>query len=868
VSLKNIYSIITAIILSTPFTAVGNTAPMCSMVFSSNFDAKPIVSGKQTAHYYSGFGSSYGKNPLTQLKGYLEIGARLSPRGWDLFQKIKNEAHPSVSDKDLARIIVNSLHPETLDSKDKIDYIRSNLKSEKSTEIILNELKSINQDIQIFKKNTKDVFELFKSVDLYYHQNRQKPWFQKSLHELHSFKKTAAFRKYSSAYIPLFQQRWSDSLDPIENEIFSSWKKRLNIAMNEADYVNLSKEAQDLLNRQLQRKAGGLFYSNYGGLYNKKDRSLVWYAAGESSFSRESFDSIQSFFSKEGITFEFKDSAKKRILWDQTLSLERKSEANILARQGLTYDIVSMSGNLIPEDISRVYVTTPELLQKTKSLFQEILGNEELQKSDITFHLASEQSEIHERETNKIMSKADLGSEKLPVVKPIVMGSSTYFLSSSEIQNIQARKRPLKYLIELKDGKNGLDSLKTLIQIHSQVDSTTPIQNSQIVTGGYWKYPDGSMVYLNPSQEVQIFRGSKNIYLEIRPEVSKEQIDSLISSGFQQEFDFRIISRVYFPDSSSASDARAFYFKHFGVQNLYKWSQKFDSTHNIERNYDIDWTEFHKGIEGKSRNLNLDQADLLELDLSNFRNTVNLFDVAQLEKMRNFLSSSQNFGISPYFDLKKTMTANEFNVWTKLQDLVLEKAKQRAPLSLRVVDEFLLMAAQSSSNHAPVGYRVDQTTHEIWPGGRKLGNHWLFNLQESQHFYREPFFELPETVYRSSPTELIVNRLSFRSPGDLREQIKILIKKYNIVKQNQSPELAAFLFYKDLIALHPLTDGNGRGSRALLSYLLLSEGIPAPSFERISIADLYVTGQDSMKYLEMGIWRGWQSISFGGPPKN
>jgi fido (protein-threonine AMPylation protein) len=102
----------------------------------------------------------------------------------------------------------------------------------------------------------------------------------------------------------------------------------------------------------------------------------------------------------------------------------------------------------------------------------------------------------------------------------------------------------------------------------------------------------------------------------------------------------------------------------------------------------------------------------------------------------------------------------------------------------------------------------------------------------------------------------------------MRDQIVLLIEKYNTVKQLYSSELSAFLFYKDLIALHPITDGNGRGCRALLSYLLLSEGIPSPSFERISMADLYVTGPESVQFLEMGVWRGWQSINFGGPPKN
>jgi len=55
-------------------------------------------------------------------------------------------------------------------------------------------------------------------------------------------------------------------------------------------------------------------------------------------------------------------------------------------------------------------------------------------------------------------------------------------------------------------------------------------------------------------------------------------------------------------------------------------------------------------------------------------------------------------------------------------------------------------------------------------GGKNLGDHWNFELQETQHFYREPYFVLPNQTYRTSSTSIAVDKLSYASPGEGIEQ--------------------------------------------------------------------------------------------------
>ncbi|OFZ37112.1 MAG: hypothetical protein A2504_10190 [Bdellovibrionales bacterium RIFOXYD12_FULL_39_22] len=92
-----------------------------------------------------------------------------------------------------------------------------------------------------------------------------------------------------------------------------------------------------------------------------------------------------------------------------------------------------------------------------------------------------------------------------------------------------------------------------------------------------------------------------------------------------------------------------------------------------------------------------------------------------------------------------------------------------------------------------------------------------------------------------------------------------MIKRFNADPRDEATK--AILLYKDLVTLHPLTDGNGRGSRAILSFLLLKNGIIPPSFELSASGDMYLTGKGYLQFMEISINRGWQSYIWGAPPK-
>ncbi len=98
-------------------------------------------------------------------------------------------------------------------------------------------------------------------------------------------------KNYIEAYSRVFKLRWLDSTGKLSERKVKQLKEALK---EEKDSIIKSLTAFELeiLNMQIQRKVAGQFFSNYGGLFNKKDRSLVWFAAGPRGVSRENFKSM------------------------------------------------------------------------------------------------------------------------------------------------------------------------------------------------------------------------------------------------------------------------------------------------------------------------------------------------------------------------------------------------------------------------------------------------------------------------------------------------------------------------------------------------------------------------------------------------
>ncbi len=143
--------------------------------------------------------------------------------------------------------------------------------------------------------------------------------------------------------------------------------------------------------------------------------------------------------------------------------------------------------------------------------------------------------------------------------------------------------------------------------------------------------------------------------------------------------------------------------------------------------------------------------------------------------------------------------------------------------------------------------------------GQEFGNYWLFTLSELQHFFKLPYLKLPKNIFRTSPTSIAVSHLKYKEPGkEIVEEVRNLVHLYN--ESTQPAFIKAVFFYKDLITLHPLTDGNGRGARAILSFLLLKEGILPPSLGLEISGDLYLNGQDFIDLMKTGISYSWDML--------
>lgn len=826
-----------------------------------------VMAGKKSLYYYSAIGSSYGGTALNRLEGYLEIGARLSPRGWDLFQKIRPILSDSLSDKEIAFIIVSFLNENTLKSTKRQKELFNLIgESSEAAELIITELNMILKDINIFKNNIAEVFEVFNRVDNFFLKNKNISSFHLARQKLKGIKKTREVRDYHRLYSKLFREQWSDSFGATAVEEVQRWKDRIAKIETSNLFQSLGKDVKELLNIQVERESAGLFYSNYGGLFNVKDRSLVWYAGGKDKYSRESFKSIQNFFAKDGITFEFIANAADRMHWREVLSMDRKLESNSVARNRTSYDTISISGNVFPGDINRVYAKEQAMLDQVRAMFEKHIGESGLRQSGITFHLIDKQSLNYVNDINKVVNPL-LGGKQAPEVSPHLLGGRTFFLTDSETDQIKELKKPLYSYVVLEGEGGGTLMLEKLMKAHSEVILRDFKFNGTLYSGGEYASEGAANkpFYLNPIEEIQYFETAKKIVLEFRPEIPIEQIDALLRSEQLDKFDMRMISRIYFPESRSFDQGRMGFLKYFGLQSKYRWGVRFHKFIEMNDIYRREFDQFTNHITSKI-DLNLTSKKYTQFTPPKWE-VLDLTKESNRKQMFEYLTSSQHFGLRPYKNMKKVFNnKKEFNPWEKLQKLVIKMAKDKRPLSKEAIDEILLLAVEGSTGHAPVGYRRTTGIHEIWPGGKNLGDHWSFELQEVQHFYREPHFVLPDKLYRTSSTSVAAKMLSYAEPGDnIEKEIKRLVRLFDEDPRDEA--FKAILLYKDLVSLHPLTDGNGRGARAVLSYLLLKKGIVPPSFELAAGGDFYLTGIEYVKFMEISINRGWQSYVWGGPPR-
>jgi len=504
------------LILSSLFVCINiNAAPPCAprVIIDQligqekliNPHLEKVLAGDRSLYYYSGIGSSYGEDALQRTKEYLDLGARLSPKGWNTFVKIKPLLMRTHSDKEIAHILVDYLSVSTLKRAGALDELVLKLGNKQAAKIIYDEVVAINLDLEIFKKNTRDVFKIFNDVDSQIQKIRNTPEFRLVIREVNSVKKNKAVKEYQKLYEKIFRERWGDSFGYARKEDISLWKKQINTLSKQPPISKLSDDAFSIINHQVERYTAGKFYSNYGGLYNNRDRSLVWYAAGPENFSRESFGSIQEFFAKDGITFEFKKDTASKIYWDEILSMDRKLEKEDVIRNKLTYDTISLSGNKFPEDINRVYASTKLKLNKVKALFINSIGQEKIDKLGISFHLSKSQKSNYISDVNEITHKY-LGTPKFPEVNPYAVGNKTYFLSSDEAETINSLERPLFHYIALDGNNRGADQLLGLINQHADVVNVSPVSGT-VYKGGHYvnKLKNDNPVYLNPIEEMRTF---------------------------------------------------------------------------------------------------------------------------------------------------------------------------------------------------------------------------------------------------------------------------------------------------------------------------------------------------------------------------
>lgn len=66
--------------------------------------------------------------------------------------------------------------------------------------------------------------------------------------------------------------------------------------------------------------------------------------------------------------------------------------------------------------------------------------------------------------------------------------------------------------------------------------------------------------------------------------------------------------------------------------------------------------------------------------------------------------------------------------------------------------------------------------------------------------------------------------LKFVSPGKIPFEVRKFIQEYNFIKE--MPILDAVNLKRDVINTHPFADGNGRTSRLILNWSLMSQGLP------------------------------------------
>ncbi len=114
-----------------------------------------------------------GGSALKSIQGYLDIGAKVSPRAWELINNIEKQFPGQIKKKLLAQAIVQYFNPDTIRNSHKQEALLLSLNGNKEIfNVIITELKEILFDFEIFKKNRLDVNKIFKKVAAFYKKNK------------------------------------------------------------------------------------------------------------------------------------------------------------------------------------------------------------------------------------------------------------------------------------------------------------------------------------------------------------------------------------------------------------------------------------------------------------------------------------------------------------------------------------------------------------------------------------------------------------------------------------------------------------------------------------------------------------------------
>lgn len=767
-----------------------------------------ILSGRESLYYYSAFGSSYGKDPIESLRGFLKVGARFSPRVWRLFNEIKSQiesANEEITDKELAKFLVESLsETSVLDSKNIVTRNQNIKIPTKYIQIVQKEIRNILNDFKIFKIHTKQVLDTIKNTKASLQSLKKTAEGKSAKRELDSLSK-----EFISSYIKhkgtLIKKRWDSSFDSSTRPDYENSKVQLLKLESLPEFRSLSETAKNIIELRAERSAAATFYSNYGGLYNNRDNSMVWYAAGPEGISRESFASIQKYFAKDGITFEFRPSEADRIYFPEVISISTKSEVNPNSDR-LTYDSAGMAGNLIPEGLSRVYAKDQAKIDRVRSVFLEVLGQEALENSKISFHLTSEfEKNYHEDLESLIQLAHQKDIVRFKDANFYRAAGRTYFLTTNEFQKIKSGRAALYTYLSLDQSE-----FQKLLSNHAQ-HRPQPVTHLKLV---------------QPTHEID----QSQTLIELRPE-AVNSISRLLSSG---EFNMSWVSRIYVPGEKNRKIVKNALRNYFKPHIVEKWGVEvlLHSSRSVSEKLQEETARLREGTRTKPA-LQTEKTQ----GPDNLR-IINLFDIETTQRLRKELISAKNFGL-PNEDLKKLLRPEEYNGWIKLQEFIISAAKQRQELTPEFVESLIELLGNVDSRQRPGGIRM-LPEQDIHPGGWPFGKLWIFDRNEALHFLSLPFLEGPSTVTFVSPDKILTDSIKYKSSSiAIKSDLASLIDRYHARTDLTLLERAVY-FQRDFISLHPLVDGNGRLSRALLGFLLMREDYEPPILGALTDFDMFL----------------------------